>query len=132
MNQETPLFIFAYGTLRRGERNDIRRLGPAIFLGYAYTSGFLHDMGSCPGLVLDGGGQPIKGELYEIDSSLLAELDRVEALCGEFHRKSIRVRHETLGLFPCQIYESGLQQVTGKPLIQGGDWIAHRMARVAA
>lgn len=132
MIENMPLAIFTYGTLRQGECNDIRHLGPAIFLGYAYAAGFLHDLGSYPGLLLDRNGYPVKGELYEIQSSMLDELDRVEALCGEYQRKSIQVQHERLGCVSCFTYESCVRQVSGKPLIPGGDWIAHRQSRVPA
>lgn len=132
MIKDLPLAIFTYGTLRKGECNDIRRLGPAIFLGYARAAGFLHDLGNCPGLLLDRNGYPVKGELYEIQSSMLDELDRVEALCGEYHRRSIQVQHERLGSFSCFTYESCVRQVSGKPLIPSGDWIVHRQSRAPA
>ena len=78
------LNMFVYGTLRRGEANDIQdvsaRHGLAAprFVGTATICGRLHDFGRFPGLVVSSTGVPVLGEVYEIADELRAILDEIE------------------------------------------------------
>jgi gamma-glutamylcyclotransferase (GGCT)/AIG2-like uncharacterized protein YtfP len=72
--------LFVYGTLKRGGC----RHGPLSgqrFLGEARTRPryALYDLGDYPGLKeSEEGGQVVRGELYEVESTLLDWLDREE------------------------------------------------------
>ena len=77
--------IFVYGTLQRGQVNDINRYTPSPeFLGEGWVAGTLYDLGHCPALRLDEAGTPVFGELYLVHENLFQELDRWEAQCGDF------------------------------------------------
>jgi gamma-glutamylcyclotransferase (GGCT)/AIG2-like uncharacterized protein YtfP len=57
-----------------------RVLAEQRFLGEGRTHPqyALYDLGAYPGLVSSESGRMIHGELYEIDDSLIARLDRIE------------------------------------------------------
>ncbi|HUA93206.1 MAG TPA: gamma-glutamylcyclotransferase family protein [Terracidiphilus sp.] len=89
--------IFVYGTLKRGCRNH-HVLQSATFLGEARTEPLylMVNCGSYPGLVHANGvreGQAICGELYRMDSALLAALDAFEDAPHEFVRASIALQN---------------------------------------
>lgn len=79
-----PQHVFAYGTLRRGQANDIERLRPApVWVGRATLLGRMFDFaGRHPGIVLahegDAGAKPVRGEVYRIEPDLLPVLDDIE------------------------------------------------------
>lgn len=126
---EDSILLFAYGTLRRGESNDICNLGNPIFKGYGHVRGVLYDIGHCPGMLLNDAGIDVRGEIFEITPDMLPILDSVEDDCGDFPRRVAPVQHDTLGTMHCIVYETGRRQVIGQPLIDSGDWIAHRLER---
>lgn len=68
--------LFVYGTLRRGLRLH-RFLAGSRFVAEATLRGRLYDVGTYPALVLDREGQ-VWGEVWEVDATTLARLDRVE------------------------------------------------------
>jgi gamma-glutamylaminecyclotransferase len=94
--------IFVYGTLKRGCRNS-SVLKSAEYLGEAWTEPGYHmvDCGSYPGLVRSESvrAQPMHveldesvfGEVYRVDASLLAALDRFEDAPNEYLRTTIRL-----------------------------------------
>lgn len=62
----TQRHVFVYGTLRRGDDNDITRLKPEpVFVGSAAIAGTLYDLGAYPGIQLGGEGL-VHGEVYAI------------------------------------------------------------------
>ena len=81
--------LFVYGTLMKGEPNH-HELSAAVHLGPAVTTkGFeLVLMGVYPALVRGGVGV-VLGELYRIDRSLLAVLDRFEGHPTLYRRRRI-------------------------------------------
>ena len=92
---ETPCpYFFAYGTLRRGARKDLRNFAPgrARLLGPATVPGRLYDLGDYPGMLDPAAvGDRVVGELYElgeIDETLerLDEYEGCEAGRGGFRR----------------------------------------------
>jgi gamma-glutamylcyclotransferase (GGCT)/AIG2-like uncharacterized protein YtfP len=117
--------VFVYGTLRRGECNDITRLRPAPrWLGLARVAGTLYDLGAYPGLVLGGAGRVV-GEVYAIEPALERQLDLIEEVApqpsGEYHRREIEV--EVAGwLYTCLVYEIAPERVRTAPRIDSGDW----------
>lgn len=129
MTAQPDLHVFVYGTLRRGEVNDINRLQPMPrFLGEACVRGELYDLGPYPGLVL-GGEARVHGEVYAITPELERELDRIEEVApvpsGEYLR-----RHTELDLqgrpLRCLVYEIDPRRVRGCPRILSGDWRQRR------
>ncbi len=127
---EAPLrHVFVYGTLRRGEANDINRLQPApCWLGMARIRGTLYDLGPYPGVVLGGEGW-VEGEVYAITPELEAVLDRIEEVApepsGEYLRRHIELEMEGQRL-RCLVYEIKAQRVHGRPRIPCGDWCQRR------
>jgi gamma-glutamylcyclotransferase (GGCT)/AIG2-like uncharacterized protein YtfP len=84
--------LFVYGSLMRGEPNHHVLGSSAVFLGLARTARRyrLLDLGPYPALV-EGGSCSIAGELYEIASSILPELDRFEGPPDLYRRASIEL-----------------------------------------
>lgn len=72
--------LFVYGTLKRGGRNH-HAIADTVYLGESLTSAnyLLVDLGPYPGMIEKPlGGFAIHGELFEIPSALLSELDKIE------------------------------------------------------
>lgn len=121
--------VFVYGTLRRGEANDINRLQPAPrFVGQAVVSGVMHHLGGYPGVVLGPGGA-VMGEVYAIEPALERVLDDIEGIFpqrrDEYFRRELRVKVGELQL-DCLVYEINVEYVKGRPVIAGGDWVRER------
>ena len=119
-------YVFVYGTLRKGEVCDINLLQPApIFIGNSQINGTLHDLGSYPGVRL-GGGQWVRGEVYQITPELECQLDDIEEVwpqqTGEYVRREVVVQCVGLHL-PCLIYEVAETRIAGKLVITCGDWV---------
>jgi gamma-glutamylcyclotransferase (GGCT)/AIG2-like uncharacterized protein YtfP len=122
-------YVFVYGTLRRGEVNDINRLRPApTFLGLARIRGALYDLGPYPGVILGGEGW-VQGEAYAISSELEQQLDLIEEVApvpsGEYARRHLDVDVAGRAL-SCLVYEIAGARVLGCPRIAGGDWLQRR------
>lgn len=118
--------VFVYGTLRRGEANDINRLRPAPHcLGPARIRGCLYDLGPYPGLILGGAGW-VRGEVYAIAPALAQQLDVIEEVApvpsGEYTRRFVPVELDGRPL-DCLVYEIASQRVRGAPRIASGDWL---------
>lgn len=90
-------YLFAYGTLKRGFRNDhylrySRYIGPAITReSYFEMVEYAHDAHS--GLtypaVRTTGGCRIVGEVYEIDNDTLEKLDVLEREGKDYYRQMV-------------------------------------------
>lgn len=88
--------VFVYGTLKRGERNH-RKMQGAQFAGVGMTpKGFtLVEVASATmagrvtPVLVPGGTQAVVGEIYEVDDTLLAELDAFERLGEDYERRSL-------------------------------------------
>ncbi len=117
-------YLFVYGTLRNGGENEITKLYPtAAFVGNASVNGRLFDMDGYPAIVLDDDGNPIIGEVYEIDDVTLAELDAFE-LDADYRRTPIVLEINGTSR-PCWIYSPPVAYCAGKPEIFSGDWIKY-------
>lgn len=81
--------MFVYGTLLAGERNH-RLLATARLLGPARTrpAFSLYDFGPYPALAR-GGRHAVLGEVYELDATTLAALDRLEEHPDVYQRRRI-------------------------------------------
>ncbi|MEY2809687.1 MAG: hypothetical protein RLZ66_1198, partial [Pseudomonadota bacterium] len=72
-----PRRVFVYGTLRRGQSNDINCKLPAPkYLGRARVNGVMFHLGAYPGVVL-GGPRWVQGEVYEVTPDLEHALDEL-------------------------------------------------------
>ena len=124
--------VFVYGTLRCGGRNDIARYRPSpVLVGEATIGGTHYDLGAYPGVVLGGAGS-VKGEVYAIEPSVEAALDRLEEVAdddtGEYIKRRVRV--QTGGQWiDCLVYEIHPSRIEGRCVIESGDWIAHAAGR---
>jgi gamma-glutamylcyclotransferase (GGCT)/AIG2-like uncharacterized protein YtfP len=140
--------VFVYGTLLRGEANDIvlaaQRHGIAAphRLGPATVRGVLYDFGSYPGLVPDRHGAAVRGDVYRIDAALVPVLDEIEEVYpgqeGLFVQRRIGVEIDGQGRaggagpisrYDCLFYPVTPAATVGLPVIASGDWSAYRRAR---
>lgn len=125
----TPRHVFVYGTLRRGDDNDITCLSPAPrWVGEARIAGTMYHFGRYPGVLLGGDGQ-VTGEVYEISPELERVLDEIEELypqqTNEYFKRRITV--QTVGRsVDCIVYEINAALVADKPVIASGDWVRGR------
>ncbi|MEY2953466.1 MAG: hypothetical protein RLZZ401_1553 [Pseudomonadota bacterium] len=118
--------VFVYGTLRRGDDNDITLLTPApVFVGQATIAGRMFHLGSYPGVRLGGEGQ-VQGEVYAITPDLEQQLDEIEGLLPEptheYAKRVIAVQVQG-GVLACIVYEIDPARALGKPVIDSGDWV---------
>lgn len=123
--EEATRHVFVYGTLRRGERNDIARYRPRpLFVGEASVDGRLYDLDAYPGIVLGTGGRVV-GEVYRITAEVEAALDILEEVkadgSGEYRKRDVPVvmGEQTLR---CLVYEIHPERLVGRHLIASGDW----------
>jgi gamma-glutamylaminecyclotransferase len=79
MNTQTDLVLFVYGTLKRGCRSH-GRLSGSQCIGVAWTKPVyrMYNCGTYPGLVLTSDGESVEGELYRVNSEVIAVLDEFE------------------------------------------------------
>jgi gamma-glutamylcyclotransferase (GGCT)/AIG2-like uncharacterized protein YtfP len=131
--------VFVYGTLRRGDDNDITRYAPApVYVGPATIAGRMFHLGAYPGVVLPAGepGEalgPIVGEVYAIEESLERQLDALEEVypqekgsqSGEYFKREIDV-DVTSGRLRCIVYEINPDRIQGRRVITSGDWVKDR------
>ena len=119
--------VFVYGTLRRGQANDINRLLPApVYRGMARIRGVLYDLGPYPGVILGGSEGWVSGEVYAIPPELEQRLDLIEEVApepsGEYARRHIDVEVDGQVL-RCLVYEIAPTRTVGRPRIAHGDWL---------
>lgn len=122
----TTRLVFVYGTLRRGECNDITRYAPApIHVGEGETPGTLYHLGPYPGAVF-GGSARVVGEVYRVTPAVEALLDALEGVQadgeGEYRRREVPVRVQGRVLW-CLAYEIHPSRLPGRPCIECGDWL---------
>lgn len=118
--------VFVYGTLRKGDSNDITKLTPApVFMGNAEILGDMYNLGAYPGVIL-GGSNLILGEVYAITEPLERILDGIEseypAQSNEYFKRDIQVLVNE-ELLDCIVYEINATYVQGKPQINSGNWL---------
>jgi gamma-glutamylcyclotransferase (GGCT)/AIG2-like uncharacterized protein YtfP len=121
-----PTFVFVYGTLRKGQRNDINLYQPQpLYMGSTWVKGQLYSRGWYPGIRL-GGEQKVLGEVYQVSAQLLAQLDELEEVApvpsGEYQRIQIKVECAGQQLL-CEIYELSAHCAAQSTVIEEGDWV---------
>jgi gamma-glutamylcyclotransferase (GGCT)/AIG2-like uncharacterized protein YtfP len=114
--------LFVYGTLQKGQPHHALIQG-ASFLGRATTipDYMLVSSDEQPVLVLDG-YSAVKGELYEVDEDLLAELD---LFFEGYVRGSVRLQ----GGIHATTYVKVPGMLGDGFMIPSGDWRQHMSAR---
>jgi gamma-glutamylcyclotransferase (GGCT)/AIG2-like uncharacterized protein YtfP len=121
--------VFVYGTLRRGDDNDINRLSPVPqALGHATLQGTMYHLGAYPGVVL-GGERMVAGEVYAISERLQQVLDEIEEVYPQQRDEYLkRVVYVTVQgeAIPCVVYEINPRYIVGRPVIVSGDWVLGR------
>lgn len=121
-----PTFVFVYGTLRKGQRNDVNLYQPQPhYIGSARVKGQLYSRGWYPGIRL-GGELLVLGEVYQVSAQLLAQLDILEEVApvpsGEYLR--IQTGVECAGQqLVCDIYELSEFCAAQSTPIEEGDWV---------
>jgi gamma-glutamylcyclotransferase (GGCT)/AIG2-like uncharacterized protein YtfP len=112
----TNHIVYVYGTLRPGKVADTTRI-----------HGTIYDIGSFPGIVLDG--EDRKGEVtverITVDDDKLASLDRYEGYYADDEEHSLYIRRRFRDGW---IYVWN-RSIEGYPKIEGGDWLIHTEAR---
>jgi gamma-glutamylcyclotransferase (GGCT)/AIG2-like uncharacterized protein YtfP len=125
--------VFVYGTLRRGGRNDINHLRPTPrYVGMGEVRGSLYHIDWYPGLSLGGPeAVTVVGEVYEVDADLEAVLDRIEGIeesaDSEYFKRELAIDVEGHEI-RCFLYEINPDRLSGKALIEHGDWIRFHAA----
>ena len=119
-------YVFVYGTLRRGEANEITQLMPTpTWVGYATVAGTMFHIGTYPGVAL-GGSSTIIGEVYGVDAAVEARMDQIET---EYPgRPDEYIKREVVATFEgkplaCFLYEMVPKYCVGMPIIASGDWV---------
>ena len=133
MPEALERYVFVYGTLRRGGRNDINRLLPTpSYVGMGEVKGRLYRIDWYPGLTLGGDeAVTVVGEVYAIEPALEAVLDEIEQIVpgesSEYFKREMAI--EVAGRpLRCLVYEINPERVRGKQLIGHGDWILFQPA----
>lgn len=97
------MYLFCYGTLKKG-RNNHEYLDGSDFLGNFITSrDFSLVVAGLPFLVKRSSRSGVKGEVYKIDSETLREIDRLEGHPNFYYREVITVYNEENGE-PLEVY----------------------------
>jgi gamma-glutamylcyclotransferase (GGCT)/AIG2-like uncharacterized protein YtfP len=118
--------VFVYGTLRTGDVRHgvdsfVKMLSPKAFI-----DGFdMLDLGGFPGLV-PGDGR-IRGEVHEYEH--LRNLDRIEGHPDFYRRRQVPVFNDEGGVIYHDAWVYCLHHVPTRPklpIIESGDWFAHR------
>ena len=133
MPEAPERYVFVYGTLRRGGRNDINRLLPTPrYVGMGEVVGRLYHIDWYPGLTLGGDeAVTVVGEVYAIEPALEQVLDEIEQIVpgesSEYFKREMAIE---VGGRPlrCLVYEINPERVRGKQLIGHGDWILFQPA----
>ena len=98
------MFVFVYGTLKRGQQFN-HALADQTFIGEATTTSDyrMYNLGDYPGLkeVDPGSGVQVHGEIYRVNQTCLGQLDEIEAVDqGLYERHEVRLNplneHKTL------------------------------------
>jgi gamma-glutamylaminecyclotransferase len=117
--------VFVYGSLMRGEPNHVL-LARAAFVGPGRTRAEfgMVSLGAFPA-ILAGGATAIEGEVFEVDTTTLAGLDRLEGHPRFYRRTEIVL--ESGG--PVETYLLPKSKNFNYLVIPSGSWRAHQLLR---
>ena len=82
--------LFVYGTLMKKQRANKMLEGSQYCGKFMLNDYAMYDFGAYPG-IKEKHGEKVVGEVYAVESSLLAELDRYEGKGSLYNRKSVTV-----------------------------------------
>ncbi len=128
------MLVLVYGTLMSGMPNH-HLMKSATFLGPDRTEARTYrmiDLGAFPvaqeqmGKTI--GTEPVMGELYEVNASTLADLDRLEGHPDFYRRKHVRLASGERAW----LYLGTAMTLAGtraRPTVPGGDWRSYLAAR---
>ena len=110
--------VFVYGTLKKGFGNH-HLLKDASYLGTHITEPkyTMYSMDGFPA-VSPIGTTRIIGEVYEITTEILEDLDRLEGYPGWYSRETIITKYE-----PAYIYLMPNLENTYRPIVESGEWL---------
>ncbi len=91
VEEQLPARVFVYGTLKKGFSNHRLLTTGARFIGNDQIAGTMHDYGYFPAVSLTDRGLPVHGEVYEVTSSTLERLDRLEGIPTFYQRTRVRM-----------------------------------------
>ena len=134
-SQDEPSVLFVYGTLRPqvAQEGEKKLLRGSRAIGKGRFWGKLYDVGSYPGLIESWDHRDVVyGELFEVSSSHLPELDKHEG-CNpedgyEYVRRACQVKGPEDDWVNAYVYIYN-KVPNGLPLIAGGDYVAYRKNR---
>jgi gamma-glutamylcyclotransferase (GGCT)/AIG2-like uncharacterized protein YtfP len=118
MQPSLLLPLFAYGSLRRGERHHAVLAG-AVFLGMGYTaSGYrLVDLGVYAALI-EMQGYRVLGELYRVTPEIRRRVDVLKEVPVLFQRVRIQLEDAR----EAEAYLMSERQVSGRRRLRVEDW----------
>jgi len=97
------MYVFVYGTLKRGKRNH-EVMDDSNFLGIATTKNADFDLISIgnayPGMI--GGEYRVLGETYDVDTHTLSRLDRLEG--SSYSREEIEIQDSDGNVVDAWVY----------------------------
>ncbi|MCA1062928.1 gamma-glutamylcyclotransferase [Rossellomorea sp. AcN35-11] len=122
------MYVFVYGTLRKHEKNHFVLKGATLEREQAWVDGVLFDTKRGYPALKEGMGITY-GEVYSIDTDILADLDELEDFIEErdvnlYSRKLKRVNTDK-GTQEAYVYYSENEELF-KEEIPSGDWKVHR------
>ena len=133
MSDKQEMLVFVYGTLQEGGRlhyklGDCRKnmVGAARLLSKNFV---MRDLGNFPALqeVEFGSGTYIKGELYLVDQTTMANLDLLESCPHVYQRKLVDVWVDR-EKFTAHVYCMGKDRpnttmlLSTSPVVESGEW----------
>lgn len=134
-------FLFIYGTLRQGERSDLRKQAHNFevdFISRDKINGRMYHIGSFPGvkdvsLRFDDMGPIVVGEVFRLRSqAIIAILDAYEGYDADNPSQGLfdrcQVHTERGRLAWVYIYNA---RVRSEQLIESGDWCRNRQTLVS-
>lgn len=140
------MYVFVYGTLRKGDSRFGVLADCKCLHEVAFVAGFeMLDLGGFPGIV-PGNGK-IVGEIYEVDEDTLSRLDSIEGYREDDPKHSLYIRQEVDayyddggsipgptgcgGTILTYVFNEGRRQRgVDRKVIESGDWFEHRAPRV--
>ena len=116
--EEEKLFIFAYGSLRRGEPDHAALEGAALVGNVRSAPGYrMVDLGVYPALIAFP-GYCVSGELYHVTREIRRRLDVLKEVPVLFHRARITLEDGRIA----DAYMMHEAQVRGRRRLRVEDW----------
>lgn len=112
------MHVFVYGTLMRGERAHSFLSGATYIGEYCLKDYAMYNLGWFPG-ICPSAGDCVFGELYQVDSKMLSEMDVYEGEGSLYHRTPVIVENGSEKL-EALAYVYARKAIGNK--IEGGKW----------